>query len=1042
MNALSTARDAVLRHFVNIKEIDEHVVRGEKRHGEKCYAVAYVDLADDIIERANHLGEFQERVMGDDFFNAPEQLRWNNYLYIVAGPKSIAQEGFAEAKVRIEADKEYARKRVVSEGELEEIFGDSKLFNIDNLAPAKDVIGEWSQRLTSGGLDLLLEQPTPRTEAIERITSKTATRGLSLPKQRRPNSVDEQLQYSYLQSIEVERFRPVHDGKTYSFGTVTLIVGPNGAGKTSLLESIEYLYCGHNRRDGNSGRQSVKGMCRNTRTQQSFSLESTTESGRIKARCLAWYRRDERFAKSIVDGFTRYNFLDTDAAFRLSTDLQPGEISDDLSRLLIGSEASALWEYLGKIASDLSTAYSRTNDQLKSEHDRKAFLDADVKRLQNQPSLGKSLSVTYRVTLSSIGWRAKPPTSISASPDERHSLDSAVQALTILLASNPSGASTRRGIEKRVAEVDRVFKTVEPLERQRVELDRSIKTLQSNAIALSEAVAIADEWIRYCTVNYGKALSTKERAKIDDDKARAKLGLLPAIGIPTDMADFAHIPLDEAVAKSRAVVSAADESISTLEAAAKNFGRLEAAQAEAAQQLKVAALAVLQHQHSDRECPVCGTDHDARELLSKIESISARSTTSTELQRVNETLVATRKTLLIEKRRLHDFEIYRQIAQQLGLSTSTTIGEIANHLRATYQQAKDATAALSAAEDVLSSLANNGLSERGYLSIRSRIGRVFPKEMNTDDVDVSITLRNEKESSRQSTESRIIQLRAQLESIENIIADMIKELDSPDWPLPSSLSPDFRLLCELKDGSARLAEQVKYLSTQIRIDLDARFEDIRQSVLGAINALDQALHALASDANTSTALSKAENDYEESKKRAARLAEVSRNQKSALDVLETLIRESSLENATRGALDSIAVQINDVFGRIHTPREDEYRGHDDHMLQTRTSQEPRTLEQVSTGQRAAFALSIFLALNLTAQSAPPLLLIDDPIAHIDDLNALSFMDYLRELAIHGRRQIFFATADSRIAALFEKKFAFLGETGFRTIRLERRFDTH
>jgi len=66
------------------------------------------------------------------------------------------------------------------------------------------------------------------------------------------------------------------------------------------------------------------------------------------------------------------------------------------------------------------------------------------------------------------------------------------------------------------------------------------------------------------------------------------------------------------------------------------------------------------------------------------------------------------------------------------------------------------------------------------------------------------------------------------------------------------------------------------------------------------------------------------------------------------------------------------------------------------------------------------------------------MLIDDPIAHIDDLNALSFLDYLRDLAVHSRKQIFFATADSRIAALFEKKFAFLGEDAFKKISLVRR----
>ena len=153
-------------------------------------------------------------------------------------------------------------------------------------------------------------------------------------------------------------------------------------------------------------------------------------------------------------------------------------------------------------------------------------------------------------------------------------------------------------------------------------------------------------------------------------------------------------------------------------------------------------------------------------------------------------------------------------------------------------------------------------------------------------------------------------------------------------------------------------------------------------------------------------------------------------------VLDDLIENASLENATREALDAIGGQINEVFSRIHAPREYEYVGSPNVLLRTADGHDPRTLDEVSTGQRAAFALSIFLARNRTAGAAPPVLLIDDPIAHIDDLNALSFLDYLRDLAVNSGRQIFFATADTRVASLFSKKFSFLGES-FKTIHLVR-----
>ena len=65
------------------------------------------------------------------------------------------------------------------------------------------------------------------------------------------------------------------------------------------------------------------------------------------------------------------------------------------------------------------------------------------------------------------------------------------------------------------------------------------------------------------------------------------------------------------------------------------------------------------------------------------------------------------------------------------------------------------------------------------------------------------------------------------------------------------------------------------------------------------------------------------------------------------------------------------------------------------------------------------------------------ILIDDPIAHVDDLNSLSFLDYLRDVALTGRRQIFFASADDKLATLFERRFDLLGPEDFRRFDLRR-----
>lgn len=70
------------------------------------------------------------------------------------------------------------------------------------------------------------------------------------------------------------------------------------------------------------------------------------------------------------------------------------------------------------------------------------------------------------------------------------------------------------------------------------------------------------------------------------------------------------------------------------------------------------------------------------------------------------------------------------------------------------------------------------------------------------------------------------------------------------------------------------------------------------------------------------------------------------------------------------------------------------------------------------------------------QATDKVILLDDPISLFDDPNALSFLDYLRNLVMKSDRQVFFATADEKIAGLFVHKFGFLGEE-FQTIELAR-----
>ena len=131
--------------------------------------------------------------------------------------------------------------------------------------------------------------------------------------------------------------------------------------------------------------------------------------------------------------------------------------------------------------------------------------------------------------------------------------------------------------------------------------------------------------------------------------------------------------------------------------------------------------------------------------------------------------------------------------------------------------------------------------------------------------------------------------------------------------------------------------------------------------------------------------------------------------------------------------------ILDIFKVIHLPNEFDdiqFESSAAIKLRVKNTSELRDLSEISTGQKSALILSLFLSLNNNLQSGPPIMIFDDPIAYVDDINTLSFLDFLRDRIITTDKQVFFSTANSRLANLFQQKFDFLAED-LQIIKLDK-----
>jgi DNA repair exonuclease SbcCD ATPase subunit len=169
------------------------------------------------------------------------------------------------------------------------------------------------------------------------------------------------------------------------------------------------------------------------------------------------------------------------------------------------------------------------------------------------------------------------------------------------------------------------------------------------------------------------------------------------------------------------------------------------------------------------------------------------------------------------------------------------------------------------------------------------------------------------------------------------------------------------------------------------------------------------------------------------------------NQKKLIFIKQTKSRIESvtpLETRLRNEWQQYNTYINDLFLKLQTPPDfGEIKLHGDNLdfdlrVVSRVAGEDKPANVLSSGQRAALAITIFWTMNLYGAYSPPLMLMDEPIQQIDDINSLNFLDTLRWIADSGKRQIIISTANSRIAGLIRRKFSYLDEN-FSELLLER-----
>lgn len=1010
--------------YPDLESVSPGVFRGVDRFGSREYAIRYFDLNDRLATTAASLKRYQEDVLSPTYFSTQfgTDLRWSHYLYFITSDEEANRGQHGHFKAMIEADREYARKQVVREEDLSALLAKGTAAAPTIAMPA-DLSTAWSQTLERHGLGFILDDDLSVPDAVRRIVAGTkdkAARPVSpmvlLPAENAAAS-------QFIKRLTIKGFRPQPEQKDHLLGRVNLIIGGNGVGKTSLLEAIEFGYCGRNRRssvlmDPTSITLELAGTAEK--------LFSSTDSARLRARHSHWYAKTELKKVSIQDSFGKFNFLDTDAAVNLSVSASSDQIGADVTRLVLGAAAENLADRLRRVV-------DQARDELKGLHHEHAtntqlkLAAADrVDVITNAPKLSDSLFLELLAALKQLGW-LQPPEGKTSIASLREPLQKAVTTTELLRESSVDVLhSDPQSALKLLTSLNEAAGQATALDEREKAARTELSKAQRASQATADQIAMGDALLPYARADF---VLLSEQARERQDSFRARTSKLALVTKNVNV-NAVELMLDQCVGAAVSSVEAqANEfqrQLITSRASLQVLEKTQSSLTVLTQRLRATAREILQRVPNPDHCPVCHSEFESGQLLVRM-MVDIDSNASEQAALLQTKIAEAEEALTNVRSAQSALEPMRAFLGE-SVQTTTVRETLAQIDRERVLLERDRTD-FETAQRRIQQLQADGLSSA---DLSERLLSAGLAELPSLD-ELQMMQTNYKEA---------------LSSWQEVSKNALQELDGVQRECEALAA---RLSISLPDTAEALAKLVQRQVSNMEAALGARqtlmsfmsissgksVEEIAINLAATQQLVARITTAVAQESANDTELDKETKVVADLTARIEECGTKIRRLVDAEGVLDTLTQQSSGGVLTSKILAENAQEIARTFASIHMPNEFELKADSGALTIVRRQTDSKVeLDQMSTGQRAAFALSLFLAMNGRLSSGPPVLIFDDPVAHVDDINVLSFLDHLRHLAIHGSRQIFFATADTKLAGLFRHKFRFLGDD-FKELFLSR-----
>lgn len=988
-----------------------------------------IPVSDEYNEVNEYLESFQEKFISPRYYQDRGSIQWNYYTVFVVN--RVYDENIIS---KIEKNKDYTRKIVLQKDKFNHFlergnFVQEFYSTETDLAP--NLINQWDAQISANNLNFIcdgiykknwIEKLLEESEALDDNEELILLADNNTLETRFPEN-------SFINRLYLGGYRSYPIERNFDFSKVNLIHGVNGSGKTSLLESIEALTCGKIQRDPYENDFRELALFFNE-TQLSWIDSPMIYKNRDKE----WYSSTNEGQNKLYENFNRFNFYHADAANKISND---GNIDKIVKDIVLGKDV-AKYE---KNISDAIEEFKKEDRRIESKYIPSLKHDIDnisqqIKTINYNKTLLNEIEAKFKKHIELINWKKQINDYEKIQDLLLEIKDVKMIVKEIYTLSNEIELTDISNIDEKEALFSKDYKILEESiknisdeNREKDEFIKKVNSLSSkiaNIDKLSQWILI-DEVSQIIGLDDQILLNQKSLSILESIFKNEELNKGFESYLENDSKLFDYIDnLKSELEDQKSEFSDLGEQLDTKE---KDIGALSSYKTN----LQEFTIKTMHLVGNKEKCPVCHSTFTEKELSDLIENITKNIEGREEVKELRSKIEFLEKEITLNSSELTIVEEVYILVEKLSFdekNTNILIKDAIELINSSYIQMKILKDETKKLIDLKNFFSSKGITEHEYKKLLDAYSNGYLNNYGEISAENLSKIKNK----------YILEITTQKDTIEKFdqkIANYNKIIDD----IKKSNEIFIEKYQELINYFLNLLQKIKQIKQEKEklllhfIPNNFNIDNIKKEVDELTIVSSQYSETLLQFNKSSTLETQLKQEYD--LKIEEHLKNIDNKEKieGAIALLEGLV---SSETILEDFFNRNTNTILDVFMTIHAPKEFNDLKFEDSMikLKRQSNNEWIGVNKISTGQKSALALAIFLVMNRNATRAPKYILFDDPVSNTDDINILAFFDFLRDISLSGERQIFFVTANSKVANLFRKKFDFLGED-FRYYYLER-----